>query len=179
MPIMSTTSRVLLKHWTRLHISVDPTGYYVHAFSPRLEWFLLPLSIICIVVSLLASRKRSTKNGCILSPDASRALSVVFTPCSRGWPSHLASYFRRSRVRTASNCQSIKLDLSEVLENIFAGNIELRHAEDLSALLRGRLYVCDISITLSITRSLWFNAAKWILLQQVYTLPVCYFTSYL
>ena len=171
---MTTTSFLLseLKHWTRLSTFVASLDGYTF---PRLEWILL--SIICIVGLLLASiGKLSTKKtSCTLSPDAVRALSVIFTPSSGGWPSHLVTYFRRTRTRTS---QSIQLDLSELLENIFSGKIELTDHGDLCNLLRGPLCIYNFSITLSVTRHWWFTVAKWIVLQQFHMSPVRYFTSY-
>ena len=143
-------------------------------YFSRLEPFLLSaLPIICVIVSLLVSRKSPTKTNYTLSPDAVRALELIFTPTSGGWSSDLASYFRRSKTQLA-----VQLDLSELLENIFVGNIELRDAGDLSDLFRGRLCVSDIPITLSVMPSLWFSAAKWLITEQLRS-PVCYFTSYL
>lgn len=145
-------------------------------YSPRLERFLLPALVIiifCIIISLLVFRKHPTKTNFTLSPEAARALELIFTPTSGGWSSNLASYFRRTNTQSA-----VQLDLHELLENIFVGNIELRDVGDLADLLRGSLCVSHIPITLSVTPSLWFAAARCIITQQLHLSSVCYFTSF-
>ncbi len=98
-----------------------------------------------------------------------RALSLVFTPSSGGWPSQFASYFRSSQIKTSrSGSRWVQLDLSELLEHLSSGAIELRDTKFLADLFRGRLKAYDWDVRLRMGRSWWLLASKWMASQHLY-----------
>lgn len=129
---------------------------------------LLAAAAFCLTLasrtSFLSKYANNQENTLRMLP----AISLVFTPSSGGWPSQLASYFRYSRIKISHSGQWVQLDLSELLDHLSSGAIEIRDTKLLADLFRGRLKVHDWDVRLRIGRSWWLLASKWMASQQLY-----------
>ncbi|KAF8969788.1 hypothetical protein BDZ97DRAFT_1792643 [Flammula alnicola] len=132
-------------------------------------------SLLFIYYLLFSRSKRAQKprQKTPIALGAIQALSSVFTPTSVAWPIPFTAHFERSSA-IASSFQPpcMELDLSELIDHIYAGKLELRNSRDLSYLLRGRLRVYGWNLKLYVDRRWWTKTAKWIASQHLFRAQV-------
>ncbi|KAF8964006.1 hypothetical protein BDZ97DRAFT_1919245 [Flammula alnicola] len=137
---------------------------------------LLGSFALLFIYYLLFSRSKRVQKPRQRTPialGAIQALSSVFTPTSVAWPIPFTAHFERSNAM-ASRFQPrcMELDLSELVDHICAGKLELRDSRDLSYLLRGRLRVYGWNLKLYVDGRWWIKTAKWIASQHLFRVQI-------
>lgn len=137
---------------------LDVMEPYMRRIQLRTSSMVLAVSIafgVCLVLILLMlwyHGKTKIPRVAVTSP--LEALLAFVTPTRSHWPSH---YINVAQDASSSDSKIISLSLSSLVNDVIAGNMELRNAKDLSDLFLDSLGKGTFRIRLHIEWSWWFR----------------------